>query len=153
MDENFSWQTIESCPAHVPLHQLVNTKVKKAARALSCHQDIAASSFFSLGMLAEFDAALQSSGPLAYPELFWEAGLIGQVLYLQAEAQGVRGTGIGCFFDDAVHDIAGLKDSGFQSLYHFTVGEPKTDNRLQTLPAYHHLGREGGRASDDQPIL
>ncbi|MCG7897258.1 MAG: SagB/ThcOx family dehydrogenase [Candidatus Thiodiazotropha weberae] len=141
LDEDFSWQAIEACPAHIPLHQLVSTEVKKAARALSCHQDIAASSFFSLGMLAEFDTALQASGPLAYPELFWEAGLIGQVLYLQAEAHGVRGTGIGCFFDDAVHQIAGVKDSGLQSLYHFTVGEAKPDNRLQTLPAYHHLGR------------
>jgi len=26
--------------------------------------------------------------------------MIGQVLYLEAEAQGVRATGIGCFFDD-----------------------------------------------------
>ncbi|MCG7873046.1 MAG: SagB family peptide dehydrogenase [Candidatus Thiodiazotropha lotti] len=141
LDKDFSWQPIESCPAHILLHQLVSTEVKKAARALSCHQDIAASSFFSLGMLAEFDTALQAFGPLAYPELFWEAGLIGQVLYLQAEAHAVRGTGIGCFFDDAVHQIAGVTDSGLQSLYHFTVGEAKPDNRLQTLPAYHHLGR------------
>ncbi|MCG8004478.1 MAG: SagB family peptide dehydrogenase [Candidatus Thiodiazotropha lotti] len=141
LDKDFSWQPIESCPAHILLHQLVSTEVKKAARALSCHQDIAASSFFSLGMLAEFDTALQAFGPLAYPELFWEAGLIGQVLYLQAEAHAVRGTGIGCFFDDAVHQIAGVTDSGLQSLYHFTVGEAKPDNRLQTLPAYYHLGR------------
>ncbi|MCG7931175.1 MAG: SagB family peptide dehydrogenase [Candidatus Thiodiazotropha lotti] len=141
LDKDFSWQPIESCPAHILLHQLVSTEVKKAARALSCHQDIAASSFFSLGMLAEFDTALQAFGPLAYPELFWEAGLIGQVLYLQAEAHAVRGTGIGCFFDDAVHQIAGVTDSELQSLYHFTVGEAKPDNRLQTLPAYHHLGR------------
>ncbi|MCG8057300.1 MAG: SagB/ThcOx family dehydrogenase [Candidatus Thiodiazotropha endolucinida] len=140
LDEDFSWQPVEGCPAHILLHQLVTTEVKKAARALSCHQDIAASSFFSLGMLAEFDTALQASGPLAYPELFWEAGLIGQVLYLQAEAHGIRGTGIGCFFDDAVHQVAGIKESGLQSLYHFTVGEAKPDNRLQTLPAYHHLG-------------
>jgi len=27
-------------------------------------------------------------------KLFWEAGLLGQVLYLEAEAAGVRGTGI-----------------------------------------------------------
>ncbi|MEJ2621881.1 MAG: SagB/ThcOx family dehydrogenase [Candidatus Thiodiazotropha sp.] len=139
LDPNFSWQATADQPTHIPLYQLLSTEVKKVARALSCHQDIAASSFFSLGMLAEFDSALQSYGPAAYPELFWEAGLIGQVLYLQAEAHGVRGTGIGCFFDDAVHEIVGLKDSGLQSLYHFTVGDPKPDNRLQTLPAYDHL--------------
>ena len=90
-------------------------------------------------MLAEFDDALAAGGARAYPELFWEAGLLGQVLYLEAEAAGVRGTGIGCFFDDAVHETLGLEDSRFQSLYHFTVGHPKPDDRLQTLPPYHHL--------------
>ena len=42
-----------------------------------------------------------------YRRLFWECGLIGQVLYLEAEAAGVRGTGIGCFYDDA-----GARDAG-----------------------------------------
>ncbi|MES9981647.1 MAG: nitroreductase family protein, partial [Candidatus Thiodiazotropha sp. 6PLUC5] len=138
-EQEFDWEKVEDTPSHLPLYRLISTEVKKAARALSCHQDIAASSFFSLGMLAEFDLALDQSGPQIYPELFWEAGLIGQVLYLQAEAHGVRGTGIGCFFDDAVHDLLGLKDSRFQSLYHFTVGQAKADNRLQTLPPYEHL--------------
>ena len=34
--------------------------------------------------------------------------MIGQVLYLEAEAAGARGTGIGCFYDDAVHELLGL---------------------------------------------
>ncbi len=62
--------------------------------------------------------------------------MIGQVLYLEAEAAGIRGTGIGCFFDDAVHDVIGLDSSNYQSLYHFTVGGPVEDTRLTTLPAY-----------------
>ena len=65
--------------------------------------------------------------------------MIGQVLYLEAEAQGVRSTGIGCFFDDPVHQIMGLQDNTFQSLYHFTVGGPVEDGRLQTWPPYFHL--------------
>jgi SagB-type dehydrogenase family enzyme len=44
----------------------------------------------------------------ATAELLREAGLVGQVLYLEAEAAGVRGTGIGCFFDDPVHQAFGL---------------------------------------------
>ena len=59
--------------------------------------------------------------------------------YLEAEAAGIRGTGIGCYFDDSVHEILGIKDDKFQSLYHFTVGEPLEDKRLETLPAYGHL--------------
>ncbi len=62
--------------------------------------------------------------------------MIGQVLYLEAEAAGVRGTGIGCFFDDPVHEVFGLEGNAYQSLYHFTVGGPVEDPRLTTLPPY-----------------
>ena len=33
-----------------------------------------------------------------------------------------RATGIGCFFDDPVHQVFGFKDLAFQSLYHLTAG-------------------------------
>ena len=62
--------------------------------------------------------------------------MIGQVLYLEAEAVGLRGTGIGCFFDDGMHSLLGLKHRRYQSLYHFTVGGPLEDERLTMLPAY-----------------
>jgi nitroreductase len=107
---------------------------------VSCHQDIAGSGAFSLGMIAEFKASITDQ-PYRYRHLFWETGMIGQVLYLEAEAQGVRGTGIGCFFDDAVHEILGIKDNQYQSLYHFTIGRPLEDPRLTTYPPYHHLSR------------
>jgi len=61
------------------------------------------------------------------------------VLYLEAEARAVRGTGIGCFFDDAVHEILGFESDRFQSLYHFTVGRPLEDSRVTTRAPYHHL--------------
>jgi hypothetical protein len=32
--------------------------------------------------------------------------------------------------------LLGLKDARFQALYHFTVGNPLTDERISTLPAY-----------------
>ena len=51
-------------------------------------------------------------------------------------AANARSTGIGCFFDDAVHDVLGLTDNQFQSLYHFTVGISVEDHRLQSSPAY-----------------
>ena len=52
-----------------------------------------------------------------------------------ARGPGVE-TGIGCFFDDPVHQVFGLKDLAFQSLYHFTAGGCVDDARLTTLPAY-----------------
>ena len=78
------------------------------ARTLSCQQDIAADGAFSLGMLARFEPVLRERDAAAYRELFWEAGMIGQALYLAAEAAGVRGTGIGCYFDDVLHNALGL---------------------------------------------
>ena len=65
--------------------------------------------------------------------------MIGQVLYLQAEAYEQCATGIGCFFDDVMHDVCGFKDNRFQSLYHFTVGSPIEDTRISTLKPYFHL--------------
>ena len=44
--------------------------------------------FFSLGMIADFDASLDEYGPSFYRHLFWESGVVGQVLYLEAEAAG-----------------------------------------------------------------
>ena len=53
----------------------------------------------------------------------------------------MRATGIGCFFDDAVHRLLGLDGLTWQSLYHFTVGGPVEDRRVQTLPPYAHRRR------------
>jgi hypothetical protein len=54
---------------------------------------------------------------------------------MAAEAAGMRGTGIGCFFDDVMHDALGLRDRRWQSLYHFTIGAPVDDPRLRSAPA------------------
>ncbi len=147
MKLDFSWQRPEGCPADVNLWLLQEADCRRAARAISCHQDIAADGVFSLGMLAEFEPALRELGPWFYPRLFWETGLIGQVLYLEAEAAGIRGTGIGCFFDDAMHDVLGIRDRSWQSLYHFTVGGPIEDPRLQTIPPYTHLATRDNKVA------
>ncbi|EDN66640.1 conserved hypothetical protein [Beggiatoa sp. PS] len=136
--KEFDWKKPDNCPEHINFYQLLSGNAQVTAQQLSCHQEIAADSALSLGMLAEFEDSLQK-GPWYYRRLFWEAGIIGQILYLEAEAVGVRGTGIGCYFDDAVHHLLGLNDTRYQSLYHFTIGTPLDDKRLQTLPPYAHL--------------
>ncbi len=141
MNPDLEWAPAPGCPTDLPLYWLLQGDAKRLAAQVSCHQGIAGDSAFSLGMLAEFEGRLRRGGAWWYPRLFWEAGLIGQVLYLEAEAAGVRGTGIGCFFDDPVHEIVGIKDLMLQSLYHFTIGGPVDDGRLLTLPAYYHLQR------------
>jgi SagB-type dehydrogenase family enzyme len=132
---DFLWEPVET---DFPLYLLSEGNYRQQAMMVSCHQDIAGSGVFSLGMIAKFKDVI-SAAPYRYRHLFWESGMIGQVLYLEAEACGVRGTGIGCFFDDAVHEIMGFSDNHYQSLYHFTVGKPLEDPRLATYPPYYHL--------------
>ena len=132
---DFLWEPVET---DFPLYLLSGGNYRQQAMMVSCHQDIAGSGVFSLGMIAKFKDVI-SAAPYRYRHLFWETGMIGQVLYLEAEAYGVRGTGIGCFFDDAVHETMGFNDNHYQSLYHFTVGKPLEDPRLTTYPPYYHL--------------
>ena len=87
-------------------------------------------------MLVEFEQALKTCGPWFYRRFYWECGVIGQLLYLEAEAYGIQSTGIGCFFDNPVHELLELQDRSYQSLYHFTVGGAVIDTRLTTLPPY-----------------
>jgi SagB-type dehydrogenase family enzyme len=136
LSADFLWKPVDN--ASVDLYLLVAGNVKSAAKTLSCHQPIASDSAFSLGMLAQFSRQVEKDA-WQYRRLFWECGLLGQILYLEAEAAGIRGTGIGCFFDDEVHKVLDLKDDRWQSLYHFTIGEPLEDGRIQSLPAYAHL--------------
>jgi SagB-type dehydrogenase family enzyme len=132
---DFTWTKPPDCPAHVPLFRLAEVQCGQLARTISCHQAIAADGTFALAMLAEFDTTVRAE-PWRYRQLQWEAGLLGQVLYLEAEAAGLRGTGIGCFFDDVCHELLGLHGTAFQSLYHFTVGVPLVDARIASLPPY-----------------
>ncbi|TKB69925.1 MAG: SagB/ThcOx family dehydrogenase [Nitrospira sp.] len=139
VNPELTWTLAPECPDGLPLYWLLEGDARKLAVQVSCHQDIAGDSAFSFGMLAEFEGTLRERGAWWYPRMFWEAGLLGQVLYLEAEAAGVRATGIGCFFDDPVHESIGVKELAMQSLYHFTIGGPVEDRRLQMLPPYDHL--------------
>ncbi len=143
MHARFEWSTPPGCPADLPLRMLEAGDARRLATQLSCHQDIAGDGAFSLAMIAEYQEALFTHGAWVYRRLFWEAGLIGQVLYLEAEAAGVQATGIGCFFDDPVHRVFGIEDFAFQSLYHFTIGGAVDDPRLTTLAPY-------GASADEQ---
>ena len=130
------WQHPVGCPQQLGLYRLIEADAQQAARQVACFQDIASDGCFSLGMIAEYEEPLERYGPWFYPRLFWEAGVIGQVLYLEAEAAGIRSTGIGCYFDDPMHSVLGLQDRTYQDLYHFTIGGPIEDTRLTTLPSY-----------------
>jgi SagB-type dehydrogenase family enzyme len=132
MRADWLWRKVG--PAQVPLYLLWPDDLRRSAQLICCHQDIAADSCYALGMLASFQDVEDS--PWCYRRLYWECGMVGQTLYLEAEAAGIRATGIGCFFDDEMHRLLGLEGQEWQSLYHFTAGGAVEDRRLTTLPPY-----------------
>jgi len=136
MRREFRWQRLPSCPPGLPLYLLQEGDCRALAATVSCGQSIAGDGAFSLGMIADYIDGLATYGAAFYRNLFWEAGMVGQVLYLEAEEAGIRSTGIGCYFDDPVHQVFGITSREWQSFYHFTVGGPVEDTRLTTLPAY-----------------
>jgi hypothetical protein len=142
MHQRFQWTKPPECPENLPLYCLEAGDFHQHASSVSCGQDIAGDGAFSLGMIAEFAEPLQTIGPWFYRRLFWESGVVGQLLYLEAEAAGIRSTGIGCYFDDPVHELFGFKGNAFQSLYHFTLGGPVEDTRLTTEEPYGKTGTQ-----------
>jgi hypothetical protein len=131
----FCWEGPDETPPHIPFFLLHPFDGRLAARTLNCHQAIAADGCCSLAMLSEFEPVVERD-PWRYRQIHWEAGLLGHILYLEAEALSLRGTGIGCYFDDGLHQLAGLRSRAFASLYHFTIGRPLMDDRILTLPPY-----------------
>jgi nitroreductase len=52
-------------------------------------------------------------------------------MYLAAEALGLGATGIGAFFDEEVNRYLGLSSELGQVVYHFAIGYPVADARLE----------------------
>lgn len=136
MHSDFCWHRVPNCPPGLPLYLLQAMDCRALATTASCGQNIAGDGAFSMAMIADYKDSLAMYGRGFYRNLFWEAGMVGQVLYLEAEEAGIRATGIGCYFDDPVHAAFGIEAREWQSFYHFTVGGPVEDSRLMTLPAY-----------------
>jgi SagB-type dehydrogenase family enzyme len=136
IDPGGDWPCVDTTAGD--LFRLRNGPCESEATRFSCLQPIAGKGCFSLAMIADFDRTLAEEGAFAYRRLHWEAGLVGQSLYLSATALGLAGTGIGCFFDDEVPRLLGLADgqTRFLPVYHFTVGRAVEDARILTLPPY-----------------
>ncbi|WP_345977160.1 SagB/ThcOx family dehydrogenase [Sulfurimonas sp. HSL3-7] len=133
--KDFPWD--EKAPN---LYLLEKGDFRSQARFISCSQDIAADSAFSLGMITQFHEPIETYGAHEYKELYWECGEIGQQLYLEATALGLNATGIGCYLDDVMHRMLGLEDDTFQTMYHFTIGRAIIDTRMSTREPYPNRG-------------
>jgi len=104
---------------------------RRAAASLSLGQDLAGNACVAFSMIGDFENATRIYGDRGYRYVHFEAGAIGQRMYLAAEALGLRATGIGAFFDDEVHKYLSIAPEQGQVVYHFAVGHPVVDPRLE----------------------
>lgn len=101
------------------------------AAALSLGQDLAGNACVAFSMIAEIERALRLHGDRGYRYAHFEAGAIGQRLYLAAEALGFQSTGIGAFYDDEVDRYLNISPDHGQVVYHFACGYAVKDERLE----------------------
>jgi SagB-type dehydrogenase family enzyme len=101
------------------------------AAGLSLVQDLAGNACIAFSMIADLERVTAIHGDRGYRYAHFEAGAIGQRLYLAAESMGLGATGIGAFFDDEVNRYLNLTPEQGQVVYHFAIGYPVPDMRLQ----------------------
>jgi SagB-type dehydrogenase family enzyme len=118
-------------PNGTRLEPLKSGDQRVVAAALSLRQNLAGNACVAFSMIGDLERATQYFGDRGYRYVHFEAGAIGQRLYLAAEALGFQSTGIGAFFDDSVHNYLDLDPgSGKQVVYHFASGYAVEDDRL-----------------------
>jgi SagB-type dehydrogenase family enzyme len=98
------------------LEQLHLANVQRVAAFLSLEQPLAGNSCFTISMIADLGEASRVFGNRGYRYAYFEAGAIGQRLYIGAEALGWNATGIGAFYDDDVHRYLGFLEEGTNSV-------------------------------------
>jgi len=118
-------------PEHAELEKIKEGDQRLAAASLSLGQDLAANACVAFSMIGDFESAARSYGDRGYRYVHFEAGAIGQRMYLASEALGLRATGIGAFFDERVNRYLDLSPELGQVVYHFAIGYPVPDPRLE----------------------
>ncbi len=112
--------------------ELIRTSDQRViAAGLSLGQDLAGTACVAFSMIGDLEGSSRVYGDRGYRYVHFEAGAIGHRLYLAAEASGLGATGIGAFYDDEVHRYLNLTPALGQVVYHFAIGYPVRDDRLE----------------------
>jgi SagB-type dehydrogenase family enzyme len=118
-------------PERAELEAIKKGDQRVAAAGLSLGQDLAGNACVAFSMIGDFERATRTYGERGYRYVHFEAGAIGQRLYLAAEACGMGATGIGAFYDEEVHRYFNVRPEYGQAVYHFAIGYPVPDPRLE----------------------
>jgi SagB-type dehydrogenase family enzyme len=94
------------------LEHLHRGNVEGIAAYLSLEQPLAGNACFAVSMIADLAEAARVFGNRGYRYVHFEAGAIGQRLYVGAETLGWNATGMGAFYDDDVHRYLGFLEEG-----------------------------------------
>jgi SagB-type dehydrogenase family enzyme len=119
-------------PQTAQLERIKSGDQRVVAAGLSLGQELAGNSCVTFSLIADLDRAVRSYGERGYRYVHFEAGAIGQRFYLAAEALQLRASGIGAFFDEEVHRCLELDPSRGQVVYHFAIGHPVPDSRVES---------------------
>jgi SagB-type dehydrogenase family enzyme len=126
----YRWNTPEGT-----LQQLHRGDIERIAAFLSLEQPLAGNSCFTVSMIADLAGAAQAFGNRGYRYVYFEAGAIGQRLYLGAEALGWNATGIGAFYDDDVHRYLGFLEDRENSVSESVNAAEKSSLIMTGSPA------------------
>jgi len=116
---------------HAELEKIKEGDQRLIAVALSLGQALAGNACLAFSMIGDFESAARIHGERGYRYVHFEAGAIGQRMYLASEALGLRATGIGAFLDERVNRYLDLSPELGQVVYHFAIGYPVPDPRLE----------------------
>jgi SagB-type dehydrogenase family enzyme len=125
--------------ANLKLQQLHRGNVQRVAAFLSLEQSLAGSSCFTISMIAHLAEAARVFGNRGYRYVYFEAGAIGQRLYVGAEALGWNATGIGAFYDDDVHRYLGFLEEGADTVDKSVTEAEKASLVMPGSPAFQRV--------------
>ena len=117
-------------PERAELEKIKSGDQRVAAARLSLGQALAGNACVAFSMIGDLERAARAHGDRGYRYVHFEAGAIGQRLYLAAGALGLGATGIGAFYDEEVRRYLNLRPEQGQAIYHFAIGYPIPDTRL-----------------------
>jgi SagB-type dehydrogenase family enzyme len=135
------------------LQQLHRGNVERVAAFLSLEQPLAGNSCFTISMIADLAGAARAFGNRGYRYAHFEAGAIGQRLYVGAEALGWNATGIGAFYDDDVHRYLGFLEESENSTERAVLAVEQSALVTFGSPASRLALEEGERKLKTAPVI
>jgi hypothetical protein len=115
------WQRDPCYPAGLELFLLREGDYRQRAADVVGADSAGTDAAFGAVMIADYMDALVTYGAPFYRNLLWEAGMVGQVLCLEAARSSSSVAGSDRYLDDLVHETFGMVDREWQSMAHFEV--------------------------------